>query len=290
MADKYSSLQIEDISKNIKAPLSRYPGPDDFRYMKLRAQIGTFLREFRFFHAVNHSLYQNLADILAQERLDTNKPRFLGDTALHIATNKGFRGIVQTLLSYAADMSLPNTHGKTALQIAVENLDEDMVQLLLGKGARRDAKCNNGKPLSDLLNSRAVEESDNSRKEKIQKILKLLRNPPLLEGPSTVAHPELSTIPQQATFQDGPQPAPLPYGAKACKNFHFTIANFFHTPEDGKEYFDIRTATVHDVLYTTSPDVIIEPVLAQAEAKAKDLGKTRFSWYHVPANNVSPWV
>jgi len=61
---------------------------------------------------------------------------------------------------------------------------------------------------------------------------------------------------------------------------------FFFT-DAHQEVFDIRTTSIHDILYRTDPSYISAKVLTQAEKIQSGLGKTQFSWYHVPANNVS---
>ncbi|KAH8588879.1 hypothetical protein B0O99DRAFT_746454 [Bisporella sp. PMI_857] len=277
-ASQSVSLCVTDLSNPGKSPLSRYLGPDDPRYMKLRRQVQIFLQEFLFFRAVRSAMNLTLTDILEKHRIDPDKPRFLGEAALHIATRQGFPEIVSTLVSWYADIGLKAADGKTALQIAVENLDQSMVELLLKKGAKPDA-------LDDILSRLANEEP----KTEIQDtILALLKGPPLVDGPFKTPPEERHERPQRGGYQDWPQPAPQHDGEIACKSFHITIGNFFST-DAGQEVSDIRTASIHDILYVTEPDEICKPVLAKAEMTQKGLGKTRFTWYHVPANNID-WV
>jgi hypothetical protein len=279
----------------VPAPLTRYRGPDDFRYRRLAARLRVFRREFLLFRAVRHGSDETLVldNVLAKERLDLDLPRFLGNTALHIATKEGFYEKVKTLLSRAADMKLQNEQGQTALQIAVENLDENMVKILLKKGARRDAKSNGISPKDWLRkNKRKFEELDQS--EKWKKVFGLLKNPPLVQGPSTNPDSDFRKISPGATYPDEPPPPPLPpYGRKACAKFEFTIGNFFHAtdPNDGnnrEEYFTIRTASVHDVLYRPGfLKSFRNDVSDKATEIGKEFNKPHLRWYHVPANNAS---
>jgi len=177
-------MHVADLSmysKNQKSsPLSKYLGPDDPRYMKLRSQVRLFVQEFLFFEAIKNKSKYLLTKILSQEDLDPNIPLRRGKTALHIAAEQGHGEIVKTLILWFADLNLQTADKKTALQIAVERLDRDMVELLLTKGARLDASYNNRTELSDL----AQLHLKNDKEDLIRKaISKLLKNPPLVDGP-----------------------------------------------------------------------------------------------------------
>lgn len=263
-----------------KSPLSRYPGPDDPRYMKLKAKVRTFMQDFLFFRAVRNASKSILTNILEQGGLDPDIPRSRGKTALHIAAEQGHCDIVRTLILWGADMSVKTADGKTALQIAVEKPNQGMVDLLLKKGARPDASYNNGTPLWELSTlAPRKDDSDPVRKA----ICSLLKDPPLMDGPSKEGHARQ----QRGGSQDWLPPPPRPpYGETACKEFDVTIANFFSTGAN-QEIFDIRTTSIHDILYYTAPSEIYKRILAKAEKTPTGLGETRFSWYHVPANNVS---
>jgi ankyrin repeat protein len=246
--------------------------------------VRTFRQEYIFFRAVRNASDTELAKILEQDRIDPNKPKFRGKAALHMATEQGYEKIVTTLISENADLGIQTADGKTALQLAVEKPDSNMVEFLLKKGARSDSKYNNGKNLRDLLPPTTEERKAGIRK----KIISLLDDPPLVDGPSFLKTFPLEhrERPRQGSDQDWPQPAPQPYGEKACKSFHITIGNFFFT-NAGEEKSDIRFSSVYDVLYLEEPKAICKPVLDKAELTEEGLSNSHFTWYHVPANNVS---
>lgn len=236
-----------------------------------------------FFSALNDGSEARLVDILERGQLDPDEPRFHGQTALHIATRKKLKTMIEKLLLYDADMSIRTTDEKTAIQIAAEGLDEGTVEFLLKNGARRDTKCHNGKTLIELVQSLTMKEDREKSKAKAETIINLLKNPPLVHAPKRTQDQKKR---HHGASQDGPRPPPYPYGEKACNTFQITVANFFQT-KAGEEVFDIRTPTVHEVLYRTTPEEICTPVMEQAQKTEDGLKKSRFSWYHVPANNVS---
>jgi hypothetical protein len=121
-----------------------------------------------------------------------------------------------------------------------------------------------------------------------------------------------------------PDLPPNPYASQACKTYRITVVDFFVqdqvvpepvvpepvvpepvvpepvVPEPAvpgpvdergdasqcKEYRNFKSYSVHDVLY----DHKIPESLSDKEARRQSLDKIRsqFTWYHVPANNVSP--
>jgi hypothetical protein len=263
--------------------LNKYLGPDDPRYITLRSHLRTLLQEFVFFSAVNANSEARLVDILEHGHLDPDEPRFHGQTALHIATRKELKTMIEKLLLYDADMSIRTADEKTAIEIAAERLDKGTLEFLLENGARRDTKCHNGKTLIELVQSLTTEEDPEESKARAQAIINLLENPPLVHAPKRTQDQRKR---HHGASQDGPRPPPYPYGEKACITFQITVANFFQT-KTGEEVFDIRTPTVHEVLYRTTPKDICRPVMKQAQNTEDVLEKKCFSWYHVPANNVS---
>jgi hypothetical protein len=250
--------------------------------MKLHTQVQTFLQDFLFLSAVRNDSGGGLIRFLTQQGMGPDRARFCGDTALHIAIKLGCTNSFDTLLDYHADVSLETAKGHTALQLAVESEQLYMVERLLKRGARYGASYGNGIPLDDLLNPLATEEP---RRSIPQIILDLLKVPPLVDGPLPATVQEYDEKQQHGgAYQSRLQAALLPGDPAVCKSFHITIANFF-TTKAKREVFDIRTATVHDVLYETTPADICTPVVVKAR-ETEGLEATRFSWYHIPANNV----
>lgn len=106
-----------------------------------------------------------------------------------------------------------------------------------------------------------------------------------MDGPSLSTWEQYQK-PQQDSDQEWPQPAPQPDGVTACRSFDITIGHFFLT-RAGDEKSDVTLASVYDLLYAKElKKDICEPVLRKADAVEKDLSKSGFTWYHVPANNV----
>jgi hypothetical protein len=193
--------------------------------------------------------------------------------------------VVDYLIYYGADLSITTAKGQTPLQLAVENRDFEMVELLLKKGARPDTKYVS-KHVTRIYSILMQFDRLNSIEPSIRR---LLQDPPLMYGPYSRAFEKAQKKQGQGfyrdVYQDEPQPAPGHEGLIACNSFHITIGNFFTTTEL-QEAFDIRTATVNDMLYMPSPQSISKKVRDKAKAEAGLLPDTAFTWYHVPANNV----
>ncbi len=78
------------------------------------------------------------------------KGGILGQTALHLAAEKGILGIIISLIeNYNAKLNLKDNKGKTALLIAIESGHADVALLLITKGADLKSSDNNG--LTPLL-------------------------------------------------------------------------------------------------------------------------------------------
>lgn len=256
--------------------------PDDFLYMKVRTQVRLFRQEFLFFKAAQKSSNIELTALLGREwpRIDPNKPRLLGKTALHIAAERGNEEIVTTLISQHANLSVRTADGKTALRLAVDQRNPKMVKFLLRKGALSSLSSKSRSELLNLLPP--LQEAEPKTKE----IITLLNNPPLMHGPSVQSSKHYQK-PQQDSDLEWPQDAPHPEGVTACKSFEITINHFFLTSA-GDERSNITWMSVYDLLYAKDLQKdICEPILRNADEEETDLSKSGFTWYHVPANNVS---
>lgn len=86
--------------------------------------------------------YGPLVKILVEKGVNVNfRDHVTGETALHIATDSGYEGIVETLLgSEEIDIDLQDFKFKTALHCAVERNSNKLVALLLSHGIDPDVK------------------------------------------------------------------------------------------------------------------------------------------------------
>ncbi|KAL0639828.1 Glycerophosphocholine phosphodiesterase [Maublancomyces gigas] len=90
--------------------------------------------------------YEPLVKILLEKGVSVNFRDYVtGETALHIATDRGYEGIVETLLgSKELDINLQDFKFKTALHCAVGGNSNKLVALLLDHGIDANAKNFNG--------------------------------------------------------------------------------------------------------------------------------------------------
>lgn len=277
----------------------------------MRRDIRGISRDDRFLDAAYKGSVPDLKGAI--KRLDPNEPKRYGCMALHIVSRLGHVGAVETLLDHDVDITArtENSHTslrKTALRIAVENLHLEIVELLLKKGAPTDPSDNDISSILDLakqkMESPGLSPED---KDTISKIYNLLEHPPLAEGPLGKYHllgdnefvpmPRKGPSPRAPISKkyrkiDDPDLPPKPHGSEACKKHRITVADFFvrDRPDQtgdisqGMEYRNIKSYSVHAVLYKkgleSRPDM---------KARSQNLDKIRsqFTWYHVPANNVS---
>jgi ankyrin repeat protein len=86
-------------------------------------------------------------DELALERFISRKvfkiddPIRDGDTPLFIASQYGYKNIVEVLVENGADVNKMNNDGKTPLMVASENGNKDVVEVLVKKGAKEVQMC-----------------------------------------------------------------------------------------------------------------------------------------------------
>ena len=68
---------------------------------------------------------------IAQTCSNPNKPDSSGNTALHLAAQKGQIEVVKVLLPFCENLNAKNQNNKTALQVAYKNGHYKIVKLLL---------------------------------------------------------------------------------------------------------------------------------------------------------------
>lgn len=281
------------------------------------------------------------------KRIDPNEPMRYGYMALHIVSDLGYEGAVETLLNHNVDITAKTENRvqdlrKNALRIAVEKLHPKIVELLLKKGAPTNPSDNETSSILDWAKKKKQDPNlSDDAKINIAKICELLEKPPLAEGPSGEYHLThdpaerhegsggLASMSKKWKELKDPDLPPNPYASQACKTYRITVVDFFvqdqvipepvipepvdpgpvdpgpvvpepvdpgpAVPEpvdkrgdasQCKEYRNFKSYSVHDVLY----DHKIPESLSDKEARMQSLDKIRsqFTWYHVPANNVSP--
>ncbi len=257
-----------------------------FLGIRLRRQILTLFKNDCFLDAVYRNNKERFDDLIDQG-LDPNHLRVFGKPVLHIATRLEHLSIVEALLENGADITGKAVGGVTALRIATENLYPEILYLLLKRGAPTDVFDNNGFDIVDFAANQRKQLTKLSGDIKAQaiRVCECLENPPLAEGPSVSQ--------KKRYLEDEPPLPPASYGSEACRSFGITIADFFYDkksknaiPGDYQqhttEFRHIRTHTVYDVLYT---DILLK---SSQRIKQQAQGVHRsFTWYHVPANNVS---
>ena len=72
------------------------------------------------FHAVTNQDAEHV-QMLLLGGAQVNLQSYSGNTALHVATGRGYTEIVRLLMRYGADMSLRNTYKDTAVMVAPDN-------------------------------------------------------------------------------------------------------------------------------------------------------------------------
>ena len=89
------------------------------------------------FHAVinqNSDMITRLIEIGAF----VNAQSYSGNTALHVATGRGYSDIVRLLMRYGADMSVKNTHRDTPVMMSNSNMVSDKNYAVWSRNAREE--------------------------------------------------------------------------------------------------------------------------------------------------------
>lgn len=95
-------------------------------------------------------LIANGADVNAIQGHNYRKLKKFGETALHIAAEKGHTEIVELLLDNYAYVNVADKYRSTALHVAAKGGHKEVVELLLDKGANFNATNKNGKTSLEL--------------------------------------------------------------------------------------------------------------------------------------------
>jgi hypothetical protein len=307
--------------------LNKFSHVGDQNYSRVRRDIRTIFRDDSFIAEVYNGTLNNKKALDGMlKRFDLSEPKRYGNMAVHIYSRLGHKTPLEVLLEDDFDLTAKTEKpdpkaGQTALRIAVENLQLDIVRLLLTKGAPTDPLDKEMHVISGIL-KRFQESSDLSKSEKdtAKEIDGYLTRRNLIEGPRGFYTPKGSQLSSATKAQfispsdkhkelklGDPDLAPNAYGTRACKEYRVSITDFFiqerllgktqgteepqaiQCTHEYREHRTTKNCTVEDVLYTKALKEKHEVDLEESRKKIRGGLKQngQFTWYHVPANNVS---
>jgi ankyrin repeat protein len=169
------------------------------------------------------------------------------------------------------DQLPPEADREVPLHRAVLSGNADMVKLLLQHGADIGIRGKDGRSAQQVAEEQGMRE-----------LAALLQSGLLLEGPD-ITQQDKGKRPQGMPPPLVPRALPPPRhnAAKmaACRCFEATMVEFY---TEGREQRYQQSAPVYEVLYGKGPKAILD-----AGRPVTVAGKTpKFTWYHLPANNV----
>lgn len=194
-----------------------------------------------------------------ESRTDLSQP-----TALMRACEEGHEAAVQVLVEAGANIEASNGDGFTPLFIAVASANEGLVEYLLQHGADKTNRLADGTTMIDCAQGN-------------DGLLSLLRRDHLLQGPQI--GPEQRSPEPQVKFVRPPAEPDDTAQLSAVQSMQATIVTFFigHREQRSRPI----SVSVYDLLYGQGPDAASKTYNADARSSP------RFTWYHMPANNVS---
>jgi ankyrin repeat protein len=155
------------------------------------------------------------------------------------------------------------------LHQAVANGDAEVVKLLLQHGADPAIRGKDGRTAQQVADEQHLEG-----------LATLLRTGPVLEGPAITSNKgKPREVPPVTPIPHAP-PRSNPAKIAACQAFEATIIEFY-TEEREQRYQ--QSATMYDLLYGKGP----EEILRERRDQSLQARQANFTWYHLPANNVS---
>ena len=84
---------------------------------------------------IRYCVEESLFDVAIKQECDINKVNKMGQTALHLAAQKGLSDCVQKLLKCGAEMDLVDKHDMTPLMYAAQNGHPTVIEILVKNGA-----------------------------------------------------------------------------------------------------------------------------------------------------------
>lgn len=194
-----------------------------------------------------------------ESQTDLNQP-----TALTRACEEGHEAAVHLLVESGANVEARRRDGYTPLFIAVTSANEGLAKYLLQHGADKTSRLADGRNLEDFAQGN-------------DSLLALLREDHLLQGPEIGPKPRSSKL--QFKFVRPPEEPKDTTQLSATQSMQATIVNFFIGRREQRS--QPISVSVHDLLYGKGPDGVSKTYTANARSSPT------FTWYHIPANNVS---
>lgn len=185
-------------------------------------------------------------------------------TALTRACEEGHEGAVQLLVESGANVEARRRDGYTPLFIAVASANESLAKYLLQHGADKRSRLADGRTLEDLAQGN-------------DDLLALLREDHLLQGPEI--RPKQRSSKLQFKFVRPPEEPNDTTQLSAAQSMQATIVNFFIGRREQRS--QPISVSIYDLLYGKGPDGVSKTYTASARSSPT------FTWYHIPANNVS---
>jgi ankyrin repeat protein len=238
--------------------MSKFPSENDQSYRVVVDAIKGFL-DFaptrQLWKAVGMGRIRSV-QMMLDLGADPNLQDIEGESALHKAVRcKGNTvRVIETLLSRGADIDLKDIEQKTALSIAESESKDDIARFLRRNGATREfwdmKKIGNERPLDKIY----------------------------MDGPSHSSNIErrwdLEVL--DSNCED------------ACRKSTLSITHFSQCASGTLDRYRSKTS-VFDALYDkdSSKEIIGNALTKYQEVNNMETKSASFTWYHLPANNVS---
>jgi hypothetical protein len=205
-------------------------------------------------------------ELLLSNGADVDSKTDLTDTtALMRACEGGQMAAVQLLVEgYGANIEARRRDEYTPLFIAVESANESLVRYLLEHGAQKTKSLSNGRTMTDCAKGN-------------DSLLELLRKGHLLQGPEIGTEPRLPE-PQFKPVHPPARPDDMTQ-VSAAQSMQATIVGFFIGRREQRSR--PISVSVYDLIYGNGPDALFKTYTVNAQSEPT------FTWYHLPANNVS---
>lgn len=198
---------------------------------------------------------------------DSSKARF--NSPLLAACKGGHIDLAALLLDAGASIDKSDADDCTPLFFAVQADNVDLAKLLLRRGASTTIRGVAVLDLPDLV----VQNPE---------MLQALQVQGAIQGPRITA-PTAKTKPKKVSALQFIMPPSEDdvHKQSACRGFDITMVNFYASGSV-EEWLPV-TASVHSVLYSDGPKALLDAAREEAGIRYEP----DFTWYHIPANNLT---